>query len=142
MMVRRKKEIDQARALHDSPDDPDFYVPSRAEDRSFLWRATYYAQKYLVIWAPIVWIVSAIGFGVITPARKAEELKVKTDSAMGALKVRIDDLKVDQAQLRSTHESIEHDLQILVRFGCLDRRINDYDKRLIGLVDSQGACVR
>ena len=50
-------EVDQARAQHDSPGDPELYVPSRAEDRSFWWRMTYFAQKYLILWAPILWIV-------------------------------------------------------------------------------------
>jgi hypothetical protein len=141
-MVRRKQDVDKARLDHDSPEDPDLYVPSRAEDRSFWWRMTYFAQKYLIVWAPLVWIVSAIGFGVITPARKADELKFKTDSAMRVLKVRIDDLKVDQDALRVSHESIERDLKVLVRFGCIDRRVTQYDKQLIGLVDAQGTCVR
>lgn len=148
-MVRRRKDVEDARAEHDEYIDPskptrenDLIVLSRAEDRSFWWMASYYAQKYIILWAPLLWLVTSIGFGVITPANKAQELKARVDAAAELLQRQIDSIRVWQTRIIEKQEGNARSLNVLVRQACIDRRVTQYDKQLIGLVDSQGNCIR
>lgn len=150
MMVHRKADVERAQREHDkdvdpdSPvrDDDDLVVLTRREDRSPWWRASWYLQKYIVVWAPVMWVITALGFGLVTPNKKADELKEQLTAASATLQRQIDSIRVVQLKFSERSENNERALSVLVRQACIDRRVTQYDKQLIGLIDSRGACIR
>jgi hypothetical protein len=148
-MVHRKRDLDQARAEHDREIDPDaprrdddLVVYARREDRSLLWKASWYMQKFLPIWAPIVWVLTALGFGFVTPTKKADELKAQLTASAETLQRQIDSLRVAQLKISEKQDDNERALNVLVRQACIDRRVPRYDKQMIGLLDAKGECIR
>lgn len=148
-MVHRKGDLDRAREEHDhnvNPDAPqrddDLVVYARREDRSFFWKMSWYLQKYLILWAPLAWIATALGFGLVTPTKKADELKDQLTQAAATLQRQIDSLRVAQRQISEKQEGNERALNVLVRKACIERSTSTYDKQLIGLLDAHGECIR
>jgi hypothetical protein len=149
MMVRRRKDLEHARAEHDRYIDPDkatrdneFIVESRSEDNSFWWRTSWYLQKYLAAWVPFVTLGAALGFSFITPKRSADELRAHGDSTAAVLQRRINTLEVQQSTLRATLDTNTRNMTLLVRMACLQKTVSNYDKRLVGLLDAAGECIR
>jgi hypothetical protein len=149
MMVRRRKDLEKARAEHDrniNPDkatrDNEFIVESRAEDSSFWWRTSWYLQKYLAAWVPLVTLGTALGFSVITPKRAAEELKAHFDSVTVFQQGQINALRIDQGSLRASLDTNSRGMTLLLRSACLSTAMSPGIKRLIGLYDAAGECIR
>jgi hypothetical protein len=89
-----------------------------------------------------MWVITALGFGLVTPNKKADELKEQLTAASATLQRQIDSLRVAQLKFSERSENNERALAVLVRQACIDRRVTQYDKQLIGLVDSRGECIR
>ncbi len=115
-MIRKKQELDEDRVQHDSPDDPEFYVPSRSTDNGFLWRGAYLLQKYAILWIPIAWLATSLGFGIGTPSAKAKEIQESVTAASTKLQVQID-------VLHDTVSAVKQDVSALVTLACLDAKI-------------------
>jgi len=148
-MVHRKKDLDRAQRLHDQSVDPDspsrdedLIVYARREDASFLWKMSWYAQKYLVLWAPLVFVATSLGFGVISPARKADELRIRVDTAAAMLQRQIDGIKAEQAAIRMSMDTNSRGTTLLIRMACISRTVSNDNKQLIGLIDARGECIR
>jgi hypothetical protein len=149
MMVRRRKDLEKARADHDRYIDPDkavrdneFIVESRSEDNSFWWRSSYYLQKFMAAWIPVVTVLGALGFTFITPKRAADELKVRFDSVAAYQQSQINALKIDQTSLRASLDTNNRGMTLLLRSACLSSAMSPGIKRLIGLYDAAGECIR
>lgn len=112
MMIRRDgpehKEAIERRQLA-QPGDPDYFVHTRAEDRSFWIKTAYYAEKYKIL----VWIVGmfliAIGFDFKLPSTRFSELDKKVDGAIR---------RIDESDAR--RDTINAKLDALITFKCLE----------------------
>ncbi len=110
--MHKRRDLDEARAQHDSAPDPEFYVQSRAEDNSLLWRGAYLLQKFAILWIPTAWVVSAVGFGIGTPKGKVEKIQVQVDSVQMATRA-----------LHDTLNAVRGDVAAIVMLNCLDPKI-------------------
>ncbi len=148
-MVHKKGDLINAQKEHDravNPDSPmrdeDLIVYARREDGSFLWKLSWYAQKYLVLWAPLLWVFTTLGFGVLTPNKRNDELKEQLTAASATLQRQIDSLRVAQTRIAEKQDGQDKALGVLVRKACVERSTPLYDKQLIGLIDQKGDCIR
>lgn len=101
-------------------DDADRYVRERREDYDRLARVNVFFTRYKIFWVPIVVFFGAMGFGVITPRRTAEQLQ----DQITALNVKYD-------ELYKTHQEMHELLSILVRNLCY--KATTQEAALLGL---------
>lgn len=155
-MVRKRHDVEQARKEHDrnfNPDSPDrdveYYVPSRATDRSRWWRLTENLQKYAAAYVVGATIFSALGFGLITPLRTSAQVTARIDSVYAVaardrshMQIQIDSLRLGKEQLELSITEVRAEMAVLIRMGCADRFTPRHDKQLAGLLDASGDCIR
>lgn len=113
---------------------------TRKEDESswFIWATR--LQKYAILWIPILWLSTALGFGYFTPAQKTEEIKrsietvkFSSDSNKRFLQSEVDSLRYKLLEMQNSQNKILEGVGILKRLGCADPKISLRDKIIAGL---------
>lgn len=100
--------------------DADRYVRERREDYDSLARINRFFTRYKIFWIPLIVFFGALGFGVVTPKKTAEELQDQ-----------ITVLNVKYEELHKTHEDMRALLGILVRNLCY--KATPQEAALLGL---------
>ena len=105
----------------------------RMEDKSRWFKGAYYVEKYAILWIPLTAIISALGFGWVTPKMQINQISATVKSKIDTLQQEINVSNKRQDSIVLVHQDISKELKLLLRLGCVDPRISAHDKLLVGL---------
>jgi hypothetical protein len=152
--MHRKRDLERARREHDRNVDadsphrvPEEYVRSRLTDRGIWAKLSYLVDRYsAAILGAIIGFLTWLGFSVRTPAQKVDDLRAefraatsRIDSRVDTVSKRVDTLTQAQAEWRA---DVQASVNALIKLYCYDATIPQRDKRLSGIVKSNGECLK
>ena len=117
------------------PDHPDeeYIVRMRAEDRSIWFKTAYLLEKYKAL----VWLIGAfliaMGFDFKTPSMTTKDLQAQITALRTEMRLRTDTIHSEVSQGASDRMEIRADMKKILKLYCLDQRIAQRDKELVGL---------
>ena len=103
---------------------PDPMVPRRRRsDASALWQAADWLRHYAIIWIPTLWLLTSLGYGIITPRLTAAQVQQNVVEGDARLQREIDSVKEQHAYLGQQLAQIQTGLSALVKLDCIDPAI-------------------
>jgi len=105
----------------------------REEDKSLWFRGAYYVEKYAILWIPLTALISALGFGWVTPKMQINQINATVKTKMDTLQQEINIANKRQDSIVYVHQDIAKELKLLLRLGCVNPQITTHDKILVGL---------
>ncbi len=109
----------------------------RRTDNSWQVRLVESAKRYMVLWIPLVWVLTQLGFTLVTPLLTSNKIQTQLDTSTKRLHTEVDDLreqsKRDYQSVISANRSNAELINLLVKADCLSPFLSKHDKDLIEL---------
>jgi hypothetical protein len=113
-------------------DEDTYYVYRREEDRSFWIKASWFIEKYRILFLLAGAVLIAFGFGFKTPKAQFDDLK----SQQALLQQQINGQKEELIKSRQERIELQGLLETIVRLQCMDH--SPYEIALMPEVDCKG----
>lgn len=91
----------------------------RTEDNDKLAKLSAQIDRWKAFYLLAAWILSILGFGLITPKQTAKELQAEIDGLTTKTAAQVDTLTKRTDSLKHTHGTMEGYLKFLVKNSCL-----------------------
>jgi hypothetical protein len=115
-----------------APEEDTYYVYRREEDRSLWIKASWFIEKYRVLFLVAGAALIAFGFGFKTPKTQFEELNQR----QAVMQKQIDDARTEISKSQSERDELQRLLKTVIRLQCMDK--SPYEIGLMPDVDCEG----
>lgn len=104
----------------------------RRADEHLLWKLADVLRHYAIFWIPLLWLLTSLGYGVVTPRLTAAQVQGNLIAGDAKLQAQIDTLKQEHATVSAQLAGIRESVASLVTLDCIDPKI-PHQLKLIAL---------